>query len=83
MQWFGSVGGLAHAAKVRPTCPVLYIYGTRKPFMFHSPQWLADLSTRPGCAVQAFATGHWVMLQQSQAFNRCVLDWLIEVNSSS
>jgi pimeloyl-ACP methyl ester carboxylesterase len=77
MQWFGSVGGLAHAAKVRPTCPVLYIYGTRKPFMFHSPQWLATLAARRGCSVQAFATGHWVMLQQPQAFQQCVRDWLI------
>jgi len=76
MRWFGSHGGLKHLAPVRPQCPLLYIYGTRKPFMFHSPQWLADLSARPGCAVQPFASGHWVMLQQSQAFNRCVRDWL-------
>ncbi len=82
MQWFGSFGGLAHAAPVRPQCPVLYIYGTRKPFMFHSPSWLADLSARPGCEAQAFATGHWVMLQQPQAFNRCVLDWLTATQTS-
>lgn len=82
MQWFGSAGGLEHAAQVQPACPVLFIYGTRKPFMFHSPQWLADLSARPGCAVQAFPTGHWVMLQQPQAFNRCVLEWLSDANSS-
>lgn len=77
MQWFGSVGGLAHAAKVGPSCPVLYIYGTRKPFMFHSPQWLTGLAERPHCSVKAFATGHWVMLQQPQAFGQCVRDWLI------
>ena len=51
MQWFGSFGGLTRTAPVRPQCPLLYIYGTRKPFMFHSPRWLADLSARPGCAV--------------------------------
>ncbi|MEO7940142.1 MAG: alpha/beta fold hydrolase [Burkholderiaceae bacterium] len=82
MQWFGSGGGLAHLAPVRPTCPVLYIYGTRKPFMFHSPQWLAALSARPDCAVKAFATGHWVMLQQPQAFHGCVLDWLTDAESA-
>ena len=55
---------------------MLYVYGERKPFMFHSPQWLAALAQRPGNAVQAFKTGHWVMLQQPQAFNQCVRAWL-------
>ena len=76
MRWFGTVGGLAHAAKVRPACPMLYLYGERKPFMFHSPVWLANLATRPDCAAQAFPTGHWVMLQRPEEFNRCVRDWL-------
>ena len=56
--------------------PMLYIYGERKPFMFHSPQWLAALAARPDCAVRAFPTGHWVMVQQPQAFNQCVRAWL-------
>ncbi|MCY7307884.1 MAG: alpha/beta hydrolase [Rhodoferax sp.] len=76
MQWFGSFGGLRHAHRVDPHCPLLYIYGQRKPFMFHSPQWLARLNTTPGCAVQAFTTGHWVMVQQPDAFNACIRDWL-------
>lgn len=77
MRWFGTAGGLAHARPVRPACPMLYIYGERKPMMFHSPAWLADLAAQPGCAVHAFATGHWVMAQQPDAFNRCVRDWLL------
>lgn len=77
MRWFGSVGGLGGAAKVNPACPLLYLYGERKPFMFHSPQWLARLEASPECAVQAFATGHWIMVQQPQAFNACVRDWLL------
>lgn len=76
MRWFGSVGGLAHAAAVRPACPLLYVYGTRKPFMFHSPAWLDWVGAQPGNQVVAMATGHWVMLQQPEAFHRCVLDWL-------
>jgi len=44
--------------------------------MFHSPQWLALLTARPGCAVQAFDTGHWVMVEQPAAFNACVAAWL-------
>jgi pimeloyl-ACP methyl ester carboxylesterase len=45
--------------------------------MFHSPQWLAALAARAGCAVHAFPTGHWVMVQQPEAFNRCVREWLL------
>jgi cis-3-alkyl-4-acyloxetan-2-one decarboxylase len=76
MRWFGLLGGFRGAAQVAHGCPVLFIYGLRKPFMFHSPDWLAGLAERPGCAVQSFPTGHWVMLQQPEAFNRCVASWL-------
>ena len=75
VQWTGSHGG-PRVAPVAPACPVLYIYGRRKPFQFQSPQWLARLAGRPGCRVQPFATGHWPMLEQPDAFNRCVSDWL-------
>ncbi len=76
MRWLGSCGGLGAALPVAPLCPLLYVYGERKPFMFHSPQWLQVQRLRPGCAVQVLPTGHWVMVQQPQAFNRCVRDWL-------
>lgn len=76
MRWFGAFGGLAHAAPVRPACPMLYVYGTRKPFMFHSPEWLVWVGAQRGNAVRAMPTGHWVMVHQPQEFHRCVLDWL-------
>jgi pimeloyl-ACP methyl ester carboxylesterase len=76
MQWFGLLGGFRGAAQVDPSCPLLYLYGERKPFMFHSPEWLAQMARRPGCAVQAFHTGHWVMVDQPAAFNQCVDAWL-------
>jgi cis-3-alkyl-4-acyloxetan-2-one decarboxylase len=76
MQWFGVAGGFGSAAKVAPQCPLLYVYGARKPFMFHSPQWLQQVAAQPGSAVQALATGHWVMLEQPQQFHDCVVQWL-------
>jgi cis-3-alkyl-4-acyloxetan-2-one decarboxylase len=76
MRWFGTAGGLAHAAPVRPACPLLYVYGTRKPFMFHSPAWLDGVRAQPANQVLAMATGHWVMVQQPEAFHRSVRDWL-------
>jgi len=76
MQWMGLLGGFRGSAPVNPHCPVLYIYGLRKPFMFQSTQWLEQLAARPGCAVQAFPTGHWVMVHQPAEFLICVKNWL-------
>ncbi|MEO6626248.1 MAG: alpha/beta hydrolase, partial [Burkholderiaceae bacterium] len=81
MRWFGSAGGLAHLAPMPTGLPMLYIYGDRKPFMFHSAQWLAALAQRPGSAVRLFRTGHWVMAQQPQMFNECVRDWLLALDA--
>ncbi len=78
MQWFGLAGGFRGAAQVTPTVPLLYCYGERKPFMFHSARWLALQAARPGCTVQGFRCGHWVMLNQPQAFNALVCDWLMQ-----
>lgn len=77
MRWFGSVGGFGGLAPVQALrCPTLFLYGTRKYFMFHSPEWERALAARPGCAVQALKTGHWVMLNQPDAFRDAVRSWL-------
>lgn len=73
VQWTG--GHARKLARVEPQCPMLYLYGRRKPFQFQSPQWLEKMAAKPGCAVQAFDTGHWVMVQQPEAFNACVAGW--------
>jgi pimeloyl-ACP methyl ester carboxylesterase len=80
MQWLGAYGGLRGVARVAqvlgPKLPTLFIFGKRKPFMFHSARWLAALATTPGCAVYGLDTGHWVMRQQPARFNACVRSWL-------
>jgi len=55
---------------------MLYLYGQRKPFMFHSPAWIDALARRPGSRVVGLRTGHWVMLDQPQEFIAAVSDWL-------
>lgn len=74
VQWLR--GGFRSAEPFRPAGPMLFIYGTRKPFMFHSRGWAEELAARPGCAVVALPTGHWVMKQAPAEFNAAVLDWL-------
>lgn len=76
MQWLGLLGGFKGAARVQPACPVLYLYGTRKLFMFHSSQWLEQLNSRPGCRALGLRTGHWVMVDQPDAFVAAVRNWL-------
>jgi pimeloyl-ACP methyl ester carboxylesterase len=72
--WFG---GYPKAMKrFKPACPVLFIYGKRKPVMFHTQAWLDELRKGRGNSVVEFDTGHWVMLQRPERFNQTVGDWL-------
>ena len=57
-------------------CPLLFIYGRRKPFMFHSPAWEAGVAAQRGCEVIAMDTGHWVMREEPAAVNEAILRWL-------
>jgi pimeloyl-ACP methyl ester carboxylesterase len=56
--------------------PLLFVYGERKPFMFHSQAWLERVAAMPGSAVQGLPCGHWVMISRPEAFHTCVRDWL-------
>ena len=76
MRWLGAVGGMRRLAPLAPRCPMLYLYGARKPFAFHSQGWLQALAAQPGSRVVPMSTGHWVMLDQPEAFSRELLDWL-------
>ncbi len=73
LQW---TGALRHANVFRPTRPMLFIYGKRKPFMFHSPAWSESVAGRPGSQVLEFDTGHWVMIEKPDEFNDAVIAWL-------
>jgi pimeloyl-ACP methyl ester carboxylesterase len=80
VQWTGASGGYRHLRPFDPLAlgtPMFYLYGTRKPFNFHSPAWAEALAKRPGNRVLAMRTGHWVMTQAPAAFNEAVLEWLL------
>jgi cis-3-alkyl-4-acyloxetan-2-one decarboxylase len=80
MQWLGSFGGLRGVARVDrilgESMSVLFLYGKRKPFMFHSERWLEKLNATPGCETLGLEAGHWLMRQQPEAFNQAVRQWL-------
>ncbi len=72
-QWSGGFRG---AVRFQPVCPFLFLYGERKPFMFHARSWADRMAAKPGNAVHGLRAGHWVMVNQPEAFNRIVADWL-------
>jgi pimeloyl-ACP methyl ester carboxylesterase len=78
IQWTGSHGGFRQVRRFEPPCPMLYLYGTRKPLMFHSRAWAEALAARPGNRVLGLPTGHWVMVEQPEAFNEAVRTWLAD-----
>jgi pimeloyl-ACP methyl ester carboxylesterase len=70
MRWVGVAGGFKGLRVFKPHCPMLFLYGERKPVMFHSRAWAESVGGR------AFPTGHWIMVQQPGEFNAVLLDWL-------
>lgn len=72
VQWTRGYGRRPFA----PHCPMLFVYGSRKPFMFHSTAWLATVQATPHGEVLSLKTGHWVTHQGAAAFNEALLRWL-------
>jgi pimeloyl-ACP methyl ester carboxylesterase len=80
MQSFGVKGGFGALRPLDPQVPMLFFYGERKPFMFHSTAWREKLAARPGNRVVGLPTGHWVMVQRPKEFNNAPLAWLAETD---
>ena len=76
IQGTGSHGSYRDVVSFEPACPMLFVYGQRKPFLFHTQAWADRLAARPGCRVVAMKTGHWVMNKDPVGLNRVVQDWL-------
>ncbi len=76
IRWMKAYGSYRGMVRFEPKVPMLFAYGTRKPFLFHTPEWAEALAAKPGSQVHAFATGHWVMSQEPERFNQVVRAWL-------
>ena len=72
----GDAGSYRSMVPFVPKVPMLFIFGTNKPFMFHSDTWADKLAQKEGCKVVAFNTDHWPMLRQPERFNQLVMGWL-------
>jgi len=76
IRWFGAHGSYRRAVPLQLSWPMLFIYGRKKPFQFHSNDWVEMLRAQPGCNALEFDTGHWVMKAGAQEFNQAVGAWL-------
>jgi pimeloyl-ACP methyl ester carboxylesterase len=56
-----------------PKCPILFAYGRKKPFMFHSDKWIDHVKSVGG-EVVALPADHWVMRDRS--FVDTLVGWL-------
>ncbi|MCE3261876.1 MAG: alpha/beta hydrolase [Pseudoduganella sp.] len=74
--WLRASHPTAGALPFKLRWPMLYIYGKRKPFSFHTRTFEAAVQSKPDSRVIAFRSGHWVMREQPEAFNSAVKGWL-------
>lgn len=62
-----------------PKCPLLFLYGAKKPFHFHSERWIEHVKSVGG-EVHAVETGHWV--PNHPAFVKILVPWLETTRAS-
>jgi len=80
VRWLGAAGGFHGLRVFQPEVPMLFLYGEKKPVMFHSRTWAEHLAARKGNRVIAFPTGHWIMVTRREAFNDALRTWLAETD---
>jgi len=61
--------------RYRPRCPVLFLFGERKPVMFHSPRWLQIVADSGGGSMGIEGAGHWLMETHAGIVNEMMHDW--------
>jgi pimeloyl-ACP methyl ester carboxylesterase len=62
--------------RYRPRCPVLFIYGGKKPLMFHSRRWLDIVDETGGRSACIEKGSHWFMETEVEETNLLVSGWL-------
>lgn len=80
VRWLGAAGGFHGLRVFKPEVPMLFVYGEKKPVMFHSRAWAERVAAPKGNRVIAFPTGHWIMVTRREAFNEALRTWLAETD---
>ena len=56
-----------------PSVPVVYLYATKKPAMFHSEKWFNFLKETEKCEAHAMDCGHWIMNKYGKDLTSIIL----------
>jgi len=56
--------------------PLLYLYGEKKPYHFHTERWKQRVSAAPGSAVVSIPRRHWFMVREPRATNEAMSRFL-------
>jgi pimeloyl-ACP methyl ester carboxylesterase len=80
VRWLGAAGGFHGLRVFKPEVPLLFVYGDKKPVMFHSRGWAETVASTAGNRVIAFPTGHWIMVSRRKAFNDALRTWLAQTD---
>lgn len=62
-------------SRYRPHCPVLFLFGKRKPLMFHSSRWLQTVDESGGYSEGIDGAGHWLMESHPEIVNEHLQGW--------
>lgn len=63
--------------RYRPTKPLLYLYGLKKTYHFHSIRWLQMLEETPSAkVVEVEGCDHWLMIQGHAVVNKAINDFI-------
>ncbi len=81
--WFGGKTRYVSRGEFLPHCPMLFIYGKRKPFQFFANSWIEKIAALPRCQVTPMRAGHWMTLDAPQEFNAIVRQWLVQTESTN
>jgi cis-3-alkyl-4-acyloxetan-2-one decarboxylase len=65
----------------RPRRPLLFLWGARKPVMFHSAKWLRIVAEAGGRAEAVEGAGHWLMETHAALVNEQLAAWFADLRA--
>ena len=58
-----------------PKCRVLFVYGAKKPLMFHTERWIEIVERGGGKCVGIEGASHWFMESHAAETNQLIVEW--------
>ena len=59
-----------------PTCPILFLYGEKKPFHLHTEAWIQLVNSHANSQAVGIDSDHWVMVRQPDLTNFAIDEFI-------